>query len=214
MSHAVDAWRLPLCQPMKSSLGPHPDPPPDLEKRALPIRSTKRSWFRIHRLAYGPQFFGRSGNNRFDAPGGEFSSLYAGADAAVCFIETFGHATGIRIVDRQELSARGLARIVPQRPLRLVDLTSSGLARLGADARLTVGESYDVPHRWALALHEHPERPDGILYTARHDPARICAALFDRAEPVLKVASLGSLGDAANAALVVRILDMYDFGLV
>lgn len=199
---------------MKLTLGPHPDPPSDLAARTLPVRSTRRAWFRIHRLVFGPLFFGRSGDNRFDAPAGEFGVLYVGADAHCAFIETFGHATGVRVVDRQELALRGLARVIPQRPLRLVDLTSDGLARLGADARLTAGESYEPPHRWALAIHEHPKKPDGLLYTARHDPARICAALFDRAEPVLRVASLGSLGDPAHDALVGRILDTYDFGLV
>ncbi len=199
---------------MKLTLGPHPDPPSDLAARTLPVRSTRRAWFRIHRLAFGPLFFGRSGDNRFDAPAGEFGVLYVGADAHCAFIETFGHATGVRVVDRQELAVRGLTRVLPQRPLRLVDLTSDGLARLGADARLTAGESYEPPHRWALAIHEHPKKPDGLLYTARHDPARICAALFDRAEPVLRVAPLGSLGDPAHDTLVGRILDTYDFGLV
>jgi len=199
---------------MKVSLGPHPDPPADLSARALPMRSTKRSWYRIHRLAYAPLFFGRSGDSRFDAPAGEFGVLYAAKDAHGAFIETFGHATGVRVVDRQELSARGLARIVPRRPLRLVDLTSSGLARLGADARLTSGESYEPPHRWSLAIHEHPRAPDGLLYTARHDPSRVCVALFHRAETALTVVSSGSLGDPSNDVLVARILDTYDFGLV
>ncbi len=83
--------------------------------------------------------FGRSGDNRFDAPDGEFGVLYAGKDERCAFIEVFGHATGMRFVEQSELAARGLARIAPRRPLRLVNLTGEGLARLGADARLDLG---------------------------------------------------------------------------
>ncbi|KYF64378.1 hypothetical protein BE11_37860 [Sorangium cellulosum] len=199
---------------MKLTLGPHPDPPLDLATRPLPVTIFRRCWFRIHRLAQDPLFFGRSGDNRFDAPGGEFGVLYAGKDERCAFIEVFGHATGVRFVEQGELAARGLARIAPRRPLRLVNLAGEGLARLGADARLTSGESYAAAHRWALAIHDHPRRPDGIVYAARHDPSRICAALFDRASAEVEVTPLGSLADPARAALLARLLDTYRFGLV
>ncbi|WP_438020577.1 RES family NAD+ phosphorylase [Sorangium sp. So ce315] len=199
---------------MKPTLGPHPDPPPDLAARPLPVTIFRRCWFRIHRLAHAPLFFGRSGDNRFDAPAGEFGVLYAGKDAHCAFIEVFGHATGVRLVEQGELAARGLARIAARRPLRLVNLAGGGLARLGADARLTSGESYAAAHRWALAIHDHPRRPDGIVYAARHDPSRVCAALFERASAELEVTPLGSLADPAHAALLARVLDTYRFGLV
>jgi hypothetical protein len=169
---------------------------------------------RIPRLAFAPLHFGRSGDNRFDAPAGEFGVLYVAKDERGAFIETFGHATGVRLVDHREIAARGLVRIVPRRPLRLVNLTGAGLARLGADARLTAGESYDPPHRWARAIHDHPTQPDGIVYTARHDPSRLCAGIFDRAAGGLTVVSLGSLADATNVALLAGLLDRYDFGIV
>ena len=198
---------------MGMTLGPHADPPADFATRPLPITIYRRPWFRIHRLTHGPLYFGRSGDSRFDAPAGEFGVLYVGKDERCAFIETFGHATGVRVVDRGELAARGLARVTPKRPLRLVNLAGDGLARLGADARLTAGESYDPPHRWALAIHDHPKKPDGIAYTARHDPSRVCAAIFDRASEALEVTSLGSLADPAHILLVAKLLDVYDFGL-
>ncbi|AGP36811.1 RES family NAD+ phosphorylase [Sorangium cellulosum] len=199
---------------MTTTIGPHPDPPFDFATRPLPITIFRRCWFRIHPLARDPLYFGRSGDNRFDAPAGEFGVLYAGKDEHCSFIEVFGHATGVRFVEQGELAARGLARIAPRRPLRLVNLTGEGIARLGADARLTSGESYGAAHRWALAIHDHPRRPDGIAYAARHDPSRVCAALFERASAELSVTRLGSLADPAHAALLARILDTYKFGLV
>src|SRR5262249_26221625 len=125
----------------------------------------------------------------------------------------FGHATGVRFVEQAELAVRGLARVRPKRPLRLVNLTSEGLARLGADARLTAGD-YDVAQRWARAMHDHPKKPDGIAYASRHDPSRVCAAIFERAGSELEVAALGALADPAHAMLVASLLDTYGFGLV
>jgi hypothetical protein len=65
------------------------------------------------------------------------------------------------------------------RPLRLVDLTGPGLAQLGADARLWSG-SIRIAQLWSQALFNHPEQPDGIYYLSRLNPARCCAAIFDR----------------------------------
>ncbi|WP_437718491.1 RES family NAD+ phosphorylase [Sorangium sp. So ce448] len=199
---------------MTTTLGAHPDPPLDLAASPLPIAIFRRSWFRVHWLTREPLHFGRSGDNRFDAPDGEFGVLYAGKDPRCAFIEVFGHATGVRFVEQSELAARGLARIAPRRPLRLVNLAGEGLARLGADARLTSGESYRAAHRWARAIHDHPRRPDGIAYVARHDPTRVCAALFERVSAELEVTRLGSLADPAHAVLLARLLDTYKFGLV
>jgi hypothetical protein len=196
------------------TLGPHAVPPADFATHPLPVTIYRRPWYRIHRVAHGPIFFGRSGDNRFDAPADEFGVLYVAKDERGAFIETFGHTTGVRLVEQRELAARGLARIEPKRPLRLVNLTGGGLARLGADARLTVGESYEVAHQWALAIHAHPQKPDGIVYNARHDPSRLCAAIFERARADLKAKHLGSLANPAHAVLVAALVDTYGFGLV
>ena len=37
-----------------------------------------------------------------------------------------------------------------------------------------------IAQRWSRALWEHPQQPDGIIYRSRHDPSKVCAALFDR----------------------------------
>lgn len=193
--------------------GPHPAPPADLAERPLPLLHSTRSWFRIHRAEYDPLYFGRSGSSRFDLPNGESGVLYVGNDAHCAFIETFGHATGIRLVTRASLQARGLALVEPGRALRLVDLTGPGLARLGADERLCAGD-YRVAQQWSLALHQHPEQPDGLYYRSRHDPSRVCAALYERAGHVLTTHRLGSLADRRHRLRLAEILDTYGFGLL
>jgi RES domain len=127
----------PSSSPRRS--GPHPDPPPDLHQRELPLHAASGPWARIHRCAYVAIYFGTSGNHRFDAPGGEYGVLYAAADAYGAFIETLGQARGLAsrvAVSAVDLERTCYSRLETSRPLWLVDLTGPGLARLGADGRL------------------------------------------------------------------------------
>jgi hypothetical protein len=64
-------------------------------------------------------------------------------------------------------------------PVRLVDLTCSGLAKIGADSRLFAGEHMQA-QAWSRALFEHPAGIAGILYPPRHDPQRKAAAIFEK----------------------------------
>lgn len=59
-----------------------------------------------------------------------------------------------------------------------------------------------------------PSQPDGLLFRARHDPDRVCAALFDRVSGVLSEERMGSLWDPPHRRLLGRLLDHYDFGLL
>lgn len=191
----------------------HPEPPPDFASVKLPLVRRDGPWVRIHQASRKPLFFGKSGDNRFDAPAGEFGVLYVGADPCCAFIETFGHATGVRVVTQGELRARALSTVESERALALVDLTGKGLARIGADASLAVGDDYALAHRWAKAIHDHPRQPDGILYRARHDPSRFAAAIFNRARSVLNASTSWNLLDAAHGRTLAEILDRYRFGL-
>lgn len=191
----------------------HPLPPSDLNSRGLPLVASSGPFLRMHDATKGALYFGRTGRYRFDAPAGQYGVLYCGDDPHCAFIETFGHDTGINVVSLSDLRARSLARIELQRPLSLVDLTGAGLARIGADNQLCDGD-YTIAQQWALALHNHPDQPDGISFRSRHDPSRLCAAIFDRAKDALTATSLGSLADSANADLLGNILDTYGFGLV
>ena len=172
-------------------------------------------WYRIHRLPHDPLHFGHAVLHRFDDPDGEFGVLYAALDEHGSFIETFGldRLGSGGVVTARALAQRGLARVVSSRPLRLVDLTGGGLARVGADARLCSGE-HRVARQWSRALWAHPSQPDGLLYPARHDPSRPCLALFDRARDAVAAEALGSLAEPRHVRLLAAILDAYGFGLI
>lgn len=201
-----------MAQPEPRPPGPHPEPPADLDQRPLPLLHTTQAWLRVHRLEYEPLFFGRTGRYRFDAPAGEYGVLYAAGDAHCAFIETLGHNLDVRIIDLRDLRARGLTLLEVSRPLRLVDLTGPGLARLGADGRLTTGD-YTVAQRWALALWRHPDRPDGLVYRSRLDPSRLGAAIYDRTADALTAVRLGGPADPTHARLLAVLLETYGFGV-
>jgi hypothetical protein len=57
-------------------------------------------------------------------------------------------------------------------------------------------------------------KPAGLLYPARHDPARNACALFDLPASVFDLTNAGSLEDSRHAVLLAEILDRYDFGLL
>ncbi len=198
----------------------HPLPPADFTSRPLPIVRIKATWWRIHPVSYGPIFFGKTGGNRYDAPvdasgARPYGVLYVARDPHGAFIETFGHATGVRVIDRTALAHRGIAKVTASRPLRLVDLRGNGLARIGADEALCAGPDYGVSQAWSAAIHDHPKAPDGLIYRARHDPSRFSVALFDRVSPVIRARSVGkSFVDPKNERLLADLLDTYDFGLI
>jgi len=153
--------------------GEHPEPPSDLGGRSpLFVEITPGTVFsRIHNRSTGPVFFGRTGGNRFDAPDGSYGVLYVESDEHCAFIETFGQDTGTRLVTRRALVQRHLSYLEVTEPLNLVDLAASGgLARIGADAGLSSG-SHRIAQRWSAALRNHPSKPAGLVYPARHDAA-------------------------------------------
>jgi hypothetical protein len=194
----------------------HPEPPGDLATRSLLTFTLDPGTVlsRIHDRNLGPIFFGKTGRNRFDSPDHSFGVLYVGLDESCAFIETFGHSTGISVVTRTALEARHLSYLTTTQSLTLIDLTSSGsLARMGADARLFSG-SHAIAQRWSATLRGLPTKPAGLLYPARHDPARNACALFDLTEFAFHVTNAGSLGDLKHAALLGTILDHYGFGLI
>jgi hypothetical protein len=197
--------------------GDHPLPPGDFANRKLPLAKRSRHWFHSHWGDQQPLFFGRSGDNRFDSPTKGFGVLYVGRDEYCAFIETLGRLPDKgpvpwpRVLTVDACEKRRLAEVIVKGPLVLVDLTGPGLASLGADARLFAG-AYAIAQQWSAAIHDHPRKPDGLLYLSRHDPSRECAAVFDRAAPRLKACDLGSW--ASDRIRLAEILEKFGIGLL
>lgn len=189
------------------ALGRTPEPSKRLHSIGLPISEIDREWYRSHTTSRRPIYFGRNRAYRFDAPDGDYGVLYVGADPHVACIESFQIAGLHPVVTESKLRERSLSRIHIRRPVRLVNLAASGaLTRIGADARIfTAG--YSVSQRWSRVIQSHPERPDGILYRPRHDPARLASALFDRIADQVTAETLGTWTD--RTAALAEVLDTY-----
>ena len=158
---------------------------------------------------------------RFDAPEAEYGVLYVGSDECCAFIETFGdsrNAAGEIEVARDDLQHECIAVIRPTAALHVVDLTGPGLSNIGADGRLCVEDNYGVSQLWSRALWSHPDRPDGLLYRARHDQGRTSLALFksdDQDGPGgLTEEVRGSLLARANVRMLRNILSTYRVSLL
>lgn len=199
---------------MSQKVPAHPNPPEDLNERELPLANQSGPWLRIHKSKYGVIHFARDAFNRFDDPKKEYGVLYCAQDFYAAFIETLGWSTGSRDISETSLSMRRLASITSSRPLRFVDLTGSGLAHIGADAEICTGRDRYLSQLWSRALWAHPEQPDGIRYISRHDPQRVCYALFERAAAELSVTELGELNGSRLIEEVGQIIDHYKFALV
>ncbi len=201
---------------MTDKPGEHPEPPADFAARSPVLYKLEEGTviYRLHRADRDALYFGRTGDNRFDAPDGRFGVLYAGEDEYCSFIETCGPTTGVPSVSGAYLDQRHIAELKVVGSMSLIDLSASGgLARIGADGRLMDG-SHAVAQRWSAALRKHPTKPDGILYRARHDPAKLAFAIFECPSDRFQITSRGSLRDPRNAKLLGEILDHYNFGLI
>jgi hypothetical protein len=196
--------------------GPLSGPPGDLAVRRVDITEFDQPLFRTHGIHRNPIYYGTARRYRFDAPDGTYGVLYAGVDPHSAFIESVVKNPDNRVVTTSELKILVLAQIKANRPLRLVDLCSSGaLKRACADARLYSGDR-DIAQLWSKAFHDHPTCPDGILYPSRLDPTRQSVAIFG--DRKLKLVELGRSTWYAAAGpqrkLLGEIAELYDVELI
>jgi hypothetical protein len=192
-----------------------PEPPSDFVRRRVTLVEFDESMFRTHSIHRHPIFFGNSGLHRFDSPDRSYEVLYVGRDSFCAFIETFGRAAGTNVITTTALKSHALAELKAKRPLRLIDLTQSGaLVRIGADGRLLSG-----PHAsaqiWSKALHDHPQKADGLLYPSRLDPTRHAIALFgDRRLKITELSRKSWYESGPHRRLLADIMEHYGMALI
>jgi RES domain len=170
-------------------LRPHVQPNLNrLNRERLPKHLLKAGsiLFRIHRNPYNAIYYGRDDDqnnkhSRFNDPQRSYGVMYAALDRFIALRETV-ELTDSRLVLVETLEKQCLSKLYLRRDLILVDLSGAGLARMGADARLSTitNEEYQIPQAWSRAFYDHPDRVDGIYYRSRYDPSGLCVALFDR----------------------------------
>jgi hypothetical protein len=198
-------------------------PPVDLHLITAEITPDK-SWLRFVLAQHPDPFgYGRGSKSRFaDAEldqgrSARFEPLYFGSTFRSCFVETVlrdqanGHAGDWPLL-RSALTAWTCARVELTRPLKVVDLTSTGPVGMRMPSDAVRARHQQLGRLWSTAFHAHPDRVDGILYPSRciQDP---CLCIYaDRALDVLKLTARGTL--LASPEELAAVLDTFRISLV
>lgn len=141
-----------------------------------------------------------TGRYRFDAPFGEYATLYCNAGRLAVFAEVYGD---VRVIEAGEKERR-LSHIVSEENLRLVPLDDPGVQkRLGLDGRIGMSKQYPVTQHWALSLYRWFPDADGIRYLSRHAGENRNYCLFlDRCAEKLRVEELGKMSALRETVLL------------
>jgi hypothetical protein len=172
-------------------------PPPGLSVDRLPWRTcSAERLIRVSSRNGGEPHFGRTGANRFDAPGcttghAEFSSCYLGLSLPVAIAESVLHdeipIDGEFQIAQSMLDNQYVIRFKGA-GLRLACLTGATLKRFGGNADLAGTTDYATTQQWSLSVHRNPGQFDGFIYMSRHLNTAQAVVLFDRANERIQMA--------------------------
>ena len=173
---------------------------------------------RISGFETGEPYFGKSGANRFDAPGcacgaAEYSCCYLGLSFDVALAESLLHDAVPRRgkfgIAKSEIDRRWVHRFSAH--LNLFDLTGHLLIKMGGHAALTGTSSYKISQTWAKAVFDNPLNVDGFIYVSRHLPNELAVILFDRAAS--KLIPVGPAIPLAQAPELVRAITSFSISV-
>ncbi len=174
---------------------------PHFSRIPLPTKSVRaKGLYRVSRHSSGEPYFGKTANNRFNDRSSpkkkRYGSCYLGLDLETAIAETVLHdempVKGTFPIAYMEIDSRYLVRFKRGLPL-LANLTGIPLKTLGGHGSLSTITPYDLPQRWAMAVHRHPQCVDGIYYMSRHLNDRPAVVVFERAKFKLAGASAEAL---------------------
>jgi hypothetical protein len=139
-----------------------------------------------------------------------FGVLYLGESLKVCFLEAVlrdqrNGAVGDFLLSEHELRARRYAEIAIARELTLVDFRGDGAIRMGVPSDVVRGSQQSLSRWWSVAFHEHPQKPDSIIYPSRLN-AETSLAIYDRAIAKLAVTRVTPLIAARGLANILTDL--------
>jgi hypothetical protein len=176
-----------------------PRPTPDFRRVDLELATIRRGSLFGHIYPNGfpnPLGCGKT-PSRFSDPRrriakNRFGVLYLGSSLTVCFLEAIlrdlrNGAISDYPIEEAELHARNYAVIAVGDPLHLVDLRGNGPVKMGIPSDVIGASRQSLSRARSLALHEHPERPDGMS-TPHGSMAKRTSPLF-----VFRLPALSSL---------------------
>lgn len=178
-------------------------PAPDLPADCLLVRlAAGTRLFRIHWRGKDPIWFGPAPGalpgNRFDAPAGEYGTLYVAEALKGAYAETILRKAE-RIIAWPIVEKRSWSVLELQRDVDVALLHGDGLGHHGVTSDICTGDDYGSPQ--ALSLAFYSRGIEGIVYRSRHNNDQICYALFNLiAASDLKVIETHHFADAPAVA--------------
>ncbi|WP_438830627.1 RES family NAD+ phosphorylase [Edaphosphingomonas haloaromaticamans] len=123
------------------------------------------------------------GKTRFSSPTDHFTVLYTAQDLSTALAEKiirdrFQGKTA-RVLLEADLDELAVAKLAALRPLKLLDLRTSGASRLGVPTDAVRGRAQQAGRRFSQHLYDATDF-DGIVYMSRITNAE-CIAIYDRA---------------------------------
>lgn len=151
----------------------------------------KQVLHRVHEDLYKADQFnpGLKGNARFspirNAKGDLIPTLYAAATFDAAAMESVfhdvSHAPGFKHYDKRKLEGQLHSEVKVKRELKLADLSSVALRKLGAQRKQLIDtekNQYPATRRWAEAIHaQHPDI-QGLSWISRQDDSARAVMLF------------------------------------
>ncbi|WP_372425687.1 RES family NAD+ phosphorylase [Salinarimonas chemoclinalis] len=190
-------------------------PPASFASSRLELGSVRAGsrWKRISWRAFtDPLGFGhapsRFGDPRTDRPEAErYAVVYLGTSTSVCFLEAVLRDRAVGTFDgfalgMTELADRTIATIEVRRDLNVLDLTGDGIIRAGIPTDAVRASDQTLGRAWALAIHEHAAKADGILYDSRLNGERNLAVFQRSIESGLAVVERRPLLDDPEMIMV------------
>jgi hypothetical protein len=188
----------------------------------LPPKAFAKAHLRIHTVSAGQRFgriymdcypdplgFGKT-PSRFSDPRrriavNRFGVLYLGQTVKVCFLEAVlrdqrDGLVGDLPIAEDEIHARRYAEIETIAPLRMVDLRDDGPVVMGVPTDVAKASRQSLARIWSVAFHDHPQKPDGIIYPSRlngHINLAVYGHAIVRLKPVRVTTLMGAPGLAA-----------------
>lgn len=172
-------------------------PPPGPLKTTLITWELGREMHRVHDVVYPANQFNpsSSGNARFspirDSEGSIIPTLYGGTTFDCALMETIFHdltyKAGFKPVSKRKIEGKVHSVVIPRIDLRLVDLGTIALHKLGIDrAHLidTTKVHYPRTRNWAEAIYNQESAVHGLCWTSRrHDREQAVVLFGGRLDP-------------------------------
>lgn len=186
---------------------------------------------RVHQDLYKADQFnpGQKGNARFspirDAKGDLIPTLYAAATFEAAAMESVfhdvSHAPGFKHYDKRKLEGQVHSEVKVKRGLKLADLSSVPLRKLGVQRTQLIDtekDQYPATRRWAEAIHaEHPNI-QGLSWISRQDDSARAVMLFGDRIPKGALRQVGDsrslLKDEQNYAQLLNLADRIGVDIV